>query len=99
MPGDAVPADIIFASLAPGKAVLLVTCGEHISAPVAARGHASWVGVSVACSQLMAISAASAVGAQIEVAVLLARVAAAVGACIATFAAGVAPEVIATCLV
>ena len=83
MPGDAVPADIILASLAPGKTVLLVSLGEHVSAPVAARGHASWVGVSVACSQLMAVCAASAVGAQIEVAVLLAGVAAPMGACIA----------------
>ena len=99
VPGDAAPADIIFASLAPGKASLLVSFVEHISASVAARGHTSRVRVSVACCQLMAVCTASAVGTQVEVAVVLARVAAPMGACIARFAAGVAPEVIATCLV
>ena len=99
MPGDAVSADVVFAAFASCKAVLSVTLGEHVSAPVTARGHASWVRVSVASGQLMAVCTASAVGAKIEVTAVLARVAATHGAGVAHFAAGVASQVVAACLV
>jgi len=77
----------------------LVSLGDHVSAPVTARGHASRVRVSVAFGQLMAICTASAVGAKIEVTALLARVAATHLAAVAHFAAGVASQVVAAYLV